>query len=760
MVKAKIPSRIAISLLLILCGGSGVAQNTVPRKEQPVNAPVGLLCDLVQTNDLHSVKGYPTNLLHTQLPGGEVQSLLIFNKTPAFSWELEALSDMKQTAYRLLVSDDLRLLDQDTGHVWDSGKVISAHSAGILFRGAGLKPGTYYYWKLRVWDSHDRESPYSAPASFLTGQELADHKTPAYPLRITEQNPVSLQIENGIHRADFGKAAFGQLKLNLSSKTGGDTVIVRLGEILDTRGNIDREPPGKIRYAQYFLVLKKGLHTYRLTIRKDAYNTRPVAIQMPAYIGEVTPFRYCEIEGYSPPLRKEALTRLFVHYKFDDESTYFHSSDSTLNAVWDLCKYSIKATSFSGIYVDGDRERIPYEADAYINQLSHYAVDKEFSMARNSHEYLITHPTWPTEWNLQSVLMAWNDYLYTGDIRSAARYYKDLQAKTLVSLADSTGLISTLTGLLNEQVYASIHLKNETLRDIVDWPRNTEADGFVFTRYNAVVNAFHYRTLVIMEKLATDLGKASDAEMYRKRAATVKAAFRKMFFDPERNIFVDGVGTDHASLHANAFALSLGLVDPQYENSVMKYIRSKGMACSVYGSQFLMDGIYDAGDGEYGLSLLTSKTDRSWFNMIRAGSTITLEAWDNKYKPNQDWNHAWGAAPANIISRKLMGIEPLTPGWSTFHIKPQISTLKHAGIVVPTIKGPVKADYLQTEDSFNMDVMIPGNTSAQVYLPLKNGGKYEVLLNGKPVKTVQVNQSVLIERLGSGKHRLKIIYQK
>ena len=29
--------------------------------------------------------------------------------------------------------------------------------------------------------------------------------------------------------------------------------------------------------------------------------------------------------------------------------------------------------------------------------------------------------------------------------------------------------------------------------------------------------------------------------------------------------------------------------------------------------------------------------------MIRVGSTITLEAWDNKFKPNQDWNHAWGA---------------------------------------------------------------------------------------------------------------------
>jgi hypothetical protein len=34
----------------------------------------------------------------------------------------------------------------------------------------------------------------------------------------------------------------------------------------------------------------------------------------------------------------------------------------------------------NSIYVDGDRERIPYEADAYINMLSHYAVDSEYSI--------------------------------------------------------------------------------------------------------------------------------------------------------------------------------------------------------------------------------------------------------------------------------------------------------------------------------------------------------------------------------------------
>ncbi|MGI6302875.1 MAG: hypothetical protein ACOX52_17715 [Verrucomicrobiota bacterium] len=60
-------------------------------------------------------------------------------------------------------------------------------------------------------------------------------------------------------------------------------------------------------------------------------------------------------------------------------------------------------TSFAGIYIDGDRERIPYEGDAYINQLGHYAVDREYAIARRTIEHFMDHPTWPTEWAVAHV---------------------------------------------------------------------------------------------------------------------------------------------------------------------------------------------------------------------------------------------------------------------------------------------------------------------------------------------------------------------
>ena len=198
-------------------------------------------------------------------------------------------------------------------------------------------------------------------------------------------------------------------------------------------------------------------------------------------------------------------------YPFDETESFFTSSDTILNQVWDLCKYSIKATSFTGTYVDGDRERIPYEADALINQLGQYSVVREYSMARHTLEYLIFHATWPTEWILQTELMAWHDYMYTGNAELLGKYYDELTAKTLMPLEDNFGFISSRTGKVTPELLASIHLDGK-LRDIVDWPHSGglglskkepgETDGFVFEDVNTVVNAYYYRALEIMSEVA------------------------------------------------------------------------------------------------------------------------------------------------------------------------------------------------------------------------------------------------------------------
>lgn len=720
----------------------------------------GLMIDLVANSDYQSQNGYAIKPSPANLSNKNIQSVLIGSTNPAFSWEMNSTGkNVMQQSYQILVADDQAVLSKNKGNVWDSGKVPGNQSTGVLFKGSNLKPNTAYYWAVRVWDNHQQVSPYSDVKAFYTDSALSVHKVPSYPTQITDIKPIDFSKVNNIYRADFGKDGFGQIKIRLTSNKETDSVIVRIGEIVDANGNVNRKPTGTIRYAQYIVRLHKGSDWYQIKLKKDAVNTRPLAVKMPGYIGEVTPFRYCEVEGYKGVLNIDDLVRLTAHYQFDDNAVNFHSSNTTLNAVWELCKYSMKATSFLGTYIDGDRERLAYEADAYINQLSHYAVDKEYTLARKTHEHLITTPTWPTEWILFSVLIGWNDYLYTGDIQSAKYYYKDLKAKSLTALEDSTGLISTTNGKVTKDLLASIHFQTggRGIEDIVDWPHGAETDGFVFTKYNAVVNAFYYRALMSMGQFAKELGNTVDAAYYQQKAIAAKLAYNKHFFDEKRGVYMDGIGTDHASLHANMFALAFDLVDDQHKASVQAFVKSRGMKCSVYGSQFLLDAVYNAGDGDYGLKLLTDTSDRSWYNMIRVGSTITLEAWDNKYKPNQDWNHAWGAAAGNVISRKLMGVEPVAPGWSEFSVKPQIGSLTNASIDVPTIKGTIKAAYVQTENTFSIDVVVPANTKAKLYLPVKPDKRSRILIDGILTK-FSVKEKMITTRVGSGSHQFNVVY--
>ena len=102
---------------------------------------------------------------------------------------------------------------------------------------------------------------------------------------------------------------------------------------------------------------------------------------------------------------------------------------------------------------------------------------------------------------------------------------------------------------------------------------------------------------------------------------------------------------------------------------------------------------------------------------LKAGSTITLEAWDDSFKPNQDWNHLWGAAPGNIIPSRLMGVMPLEPGFAKVRIQPQPGSLEHAEMALPTIRGTIRMKITNTPLKKSVSVDLPANMEAEIILP-------------------------------------------
>jgi hypothetical protein len=98
-------------------------------------------------------------------------------------------------------------------------------------------------------------------------------------------------------------------------------------------------------------------------------------------------------------------------------------------------------------------------------------------------------------------------------------------------------------------------------------------------------------------------------------------------------------------------------------------------------------------------------------------SELTLEAWDDRYKPNEDWNQAWGAAPASLLPRK-----------------------------VPTARGPIKVSWKHRTTGVELSVDVPENVTAELRLPPTWGPA--VSRDGKAFATRSVEGTLAVELTG------------
>lgn len=741
----------------------------------------------VCSQDLLSPGGLLTNLL------SKPELSLITSPEIRFCWIVPSIEEGDyQTAYQIQVATSKVSLEQGQADRWDSGKTKSGQSTHVRYSGQPLQPGRSYYWRVKVWNKSDLSSSYSAIQQFNLGDTQRPKQWPGesewvkieqpggeYLWTFEDRHPITYhpaypvdahRRANGTWFVDFEKAAFANISLTLNWKPRpgepADTVVVvRLGE-KSVGDSIDIKPGGGVIFRQYKLPLMAGTHVYHVDIPrfKPSY---PHSQPLPNHMMEVIPFRYFEILGEELDLSVVSAEQMRLHTEVDPYSSCFISNDTLLNAVYDLCRYSVIANIFNGDYASSQRERMMYEADSYIHQMGHYAVDREFMTARYSLENMIYHATWPTEWISHAIMMVWADYLHTGDIEVIRKNYKDLRPKLMIALTMPNGMISTQTGLVTEEFLRSIHFNGKTLKDIVDWPHRGlsaaspggETDNYVFKEYNTVVNAFHYHTLTLMEKMASAIGEKNDAKAYAERRVAFYKKFQKYFYDKDKGVYVDGIDTDHASLHANLFPLAFGLVPEGAKPGVIDYIKTKNMACGVYSANYLLEGLYDEGEAGYAMQLLTSRSDRSWYNMIRVGATMTTEAWDNKYKTNNGWSHAWSSSPAHILPRKVLGIEPASPGFDHIRIKPQLSGLSRAEGKLPTIKGEIRVKMETTPEKTTLTASTPANTRVDIYIPLPDKAKkYSVRYNGNIYgKQKEDKNYIVLTNLPSGNHLVELV---
>lgn len=551
--------------------------------------------------------------------------------------------------------------------------------------------------------------------------------SPVDPVICEEVTPSKVVYKgNGNYFIDLGREIVGGVRLCVEGVEGA-LLTMLYGEELSENNSVKWQMRTGNRYREYF-TLKNGPQTVENFGMKN--------------------FRYIEIQNCPVPLTVDNIRGIALHQAFDEDESYFVSDSTTLNDIYNFCKYSLKATS-QDLFVDSQsRERGPYEGDAYINGLSYYSFSRSYSLPRFSNEFLTFHPEWCTEYRQMNVMSYWEDYLYTGNLRAIEKYYACLKEKVLCDKLDiSKKLVRCETPSQN----------------LVDWP-NGERDGYVMTHYNTVINAFNYRAALCLAAMAKLLCKKEDEKKYNRFAKTLKEGIAALHDDKvgkmSDGLDDDGMLITHYARHAAFFPLALGAVDDGVtERRLADYLAKDEIKCSVYACQFLLDALYSVGYGKAALGILTGTGIRSFAHLIYdLGATVTCEAWDPALKPNMTLSHAWGSAPANVIIRDLCGIRPTAAGYGRVRIMPQIGDLKKACVKVPCIKGYIYMEIDRTSScgALKMSVTLPVGVVGEIHVPTEGTKGCRLLADGVMAHAARNGEYFKIENVGSGKHTFVI----
>lgn len=160
---------------------------------------------------------------------------------PRLSWQLDsAVRGQRQTAYRILVASQEKLLKEGQADLWDSGKVAGNRTLNVPYAGKPLSSRKECFWKVKVWDRDGNDSGWSKPAFWTIGL-LQTNDWQAQYISYRDTTPVHKDREKlflpaarqyrkefdsgkAVKRATLYATALGIYEAHLNGKRVGDAV--------------------------------------------------------------------------------------------------------------------------------------------------------------------------------------------------------------------------------------------------------------------------------------------------------------------------------------------------------------------------------------------------------------------------------------------------------------------------------------------------------------------------------------------------------
>ena len=277
----------------------------------------------------------------------------------------------------------------------------------------------------------------------------------------------------------------------------------------------------------------------------------------------------------------------------------------------------------------------------------------------------------------------------------------------------------------------------------------TDADGLAVLRHGEwfwgdwgenidqllLQNCWYYLALKGELEFAKMLGKTSDV-------AQISGMMKKMEENFDKRFWKDGVYrspdyTGETDDRGNALAVVSGLASKDKYPSLTTCL-TKEYHASPYMEKYVLEALFQMNAANAGLDRIRKRYKPM---LDFPGLTTLPENWmpeGVKPKPgepmvNSCWgtyNHGWSGGPLTILSQKVCGIEPTSPGFQTFRIRPQMGYLNRAACTVESVSGEIKVSIQKKGKKLQLNVSVPQGTQAEVVFP---NGKTQTLGSGQHV---------------------------
>ncbi len=539
---------------------------------------------------------------------------------------------------------------------------------------------------------------------------------------------------------DFGKEVTGNPVIELYARQDGVQLEMGTSERVLADSTILYKK--RVNYTDYYTA-KKGLQTWSpLTWRG---------------------FRYLCVTT-SDSIIYKSISAVNRHYDYNSEGS-FECSDPQLNKIWETGVFTLKLCG-QDTYMDTPwREQTQYIAgdSRYLQKYAYYPFGQssEFLM-----HYNILSGIWsqrwkddgsirsryPTDWLLSKNTSAYLVDYELEYIIMLGEYYQyfgkaDLLRQIYPNMKKLMGYFDTLLGK-----------EHGLLAKVPGWVVLDHPDTYPMDQKDEItaLNCLYYGALIQAASLARTVNNdLQQAAIWSKDAEQLKANIRKWLWSSDKKLYLDSYGSDKCSQQTQVYAMLYGLIDPANKVYLVEKVADDNRNSEQSFSYYLLYSMFDE-KPQWSLDYIRKYWGEQMKSPLFNGGWH--EAWKIEKWPNEiaTTSHAWCSGPTALLSQKVLGVEPVAEGWKTFSVKPNPCDLKWAKGIVPTAYGDIPVDWkIDEKGTFNLYVLVPENTSAEIAVPAGNSQKVSV--NGKTIKQFRNENGKVIFSVSPGEYEIQSI---